>query len=274
MIYECTVNCNGDATWTAIRGTECHEGVVSNIGNIILDAGSGFDLQDWREKAWRIQNGLLDVKALWDLPPRGEAKTCETVPCPASSAPPAPPKGGGWIAPAEVMYKNNTPIANTWETAVYLPDWREEARQSMMKVDTKNEPKESTLFDKDAIVEAYEFLGDMKREAQVEEILNLIMAWGEDKYAPKTVFRFDKAFKAASVTGAYSVACTPPQVYSYAAIKAENGKWYITGNNGFYPDWEAFVKFLVTEGEPVDKDDVEIFPPAVFPADSDESIVQ
>lgn len=227
-------------------------GVISDtmrldLNSVSITTDQSRHIEIWTQEEWSL------------FPARGLANPCVTVPCPAF---PAPPEGGGWCAPPNVIMHDVDMFVEPG--TFYMPDWRAGVFQGMLEIDTKDQPKESTLFDRESINEAYEFLADIKRGEEVEQILELIAEWGDDTYAPHTVLRFNKEFDAPSVTGCNGVGQGfPAKTYTYAVLKLDDGKWASAGHTQF-ADWDAFVKFLVTEGVPVVKEDVEIFPPAVF----------
>lgn len=78
-------------------------------------------------------------------------------------------------------------------------------------------------------------------DKRVEAKLKLVEALGDDTYENGSVVRFDKKLTKDGI------------LYNYAAIKAGNGRWYLTGAatalGGF--TWEEFVLWLVRGDFPV-----------------------
>lgn len=89
-------------------------------------------------------------------------------------------------------------------------------------------------------------LAQARDEREIERRLDLIEAFGKDDYTAGTVFRFVKQFDDSGT------------VYSYAAIKAGNSKWYTTGKMVYGTDWEDFVLWLVSGKFPVEWTELEL----------------
>lgn len=127
---------------------------------------------------------------------------------------------------------------------------------------------DSSHYNPQAIADAAAEVEADRRASEAAEILQRVQDYGDDKYAVNTVFRFDKNL--VTRNGAYSND-TPlkksTRTYTYAVLKASDGRFY--GSGVQFDDWSRLVFWLVAEGSPVEKSDVEIFPPAKFTASGD-----
>lgn len=121
----------------------------------------------------------------------------------------------------------------TIDTNTYFYEYETYGRQSgkTEKVEKKQEMTKQQQIDKE-VAEALEV---PRREAEVKRRVEIATAIGEDTYEVGTVFRWKRKFG--------------EKTYSYAAIKAGNSQWFVTGQNqssAFGYQWDDLVQWMVT----------------------------
>jgi len=101
--------------------------------------------------------------------------------------------------------------------------------------------------------------------AALDAAQKLYDKYGED-HEPGTVIRFTKQFANSSwdafpLTEDRRIAMEQAMTYHYAAIRAQDGQWYVTGNSSAISntgvEWEELIDFL-DEGVPVNN--LEVWP--------------
>lgn len=98
------------------------------------------------------------------------------------------------------------------------------------------------------------------REVDVERAVlikaQLFREFGDNTYPNTTVFRFSKTFAKGGTE------------FSYAAILAGDGMWYLTGpTQTAGMEWSEFVLWLVSGDFPVRHRDIEVFYPETVEGD-------
>lgn len=138
-----------------------------------------------------------------------------------------------WCAPSEVLYEK------AWAEGVYagipicLPEWM---RATVWQTEKHGKQGDGMS---DYSYEALQLVDEKIEAARIaKEAINLeaaIAAYGEDTYAPGTVFTFT-----------YTVEnnTTPNQV---AFLKTESEKWAVTGDR-YLRTWDQTVRWLLTDG--------------------------
>lgn len=112
------------------------------------------------------------------------------------------------------------------------------------------------MFSPEVVEQAKAQLKAASDEQQYLALLNALNEYCDDVDTPEgTIWRFTKRYA--------STAAGIPGRYTYVAFKAPK-QWYITGIRGGM-DWDDFVFWLLTHGEPVYRSEIsEVTPTAEF----------
>lgn len=90
---------------------------------------------------------------------------------------------------------------------------------------------------------ALDRLREMEEQREVARLLAQVAGYGEDTWNAGALWRFEKTFtmNSGEVRGPYQ----------YAALKAKDNLWYLTGASSSGMKWPDFVLWLLTEGSAV-----------------------
>lgn len=215
---------------------------------------------------------------------------------PSCAAAPMVTGSGGWIAPVEVVYGPEAPTPQTVNhpctvfpfpmpdlhmplkapelhpcspscklnidaPGIVFPTW---LHGLLCQDESRQEEGPTSMYTHDARRIAAQQLLEERNNREAMEIIERIKAFGDDTYADGTIFRFTRQlFK-----DSYGVQLAAPAVWSALRSTNDCGRIEWHDDQGTSHTWENLVSWFVTVGKPITLDDIEIFPPAKFPAAS------
>lgn len=175
----------------------------------------------------------------------------------------APPSSSSfWEYEAPGLPTVNHPCKLLYSEAQF-PDWIHDIA-CLGKKPPQQEEGPHSMYTSGAIEQAERILEQEREAREAAEIIDRIKAFGEDVYADDTVLRVTRRFyKNAAKTQLHD-----PAVFAIIRYTDDSGNTRWSDDTGTKRTWDALVAWFVTYGKPVTLADVEIFPPAKFPAES------
>lgn len=151
------------------------------------------------------------------------------------------------------------------ELGVCDPDLRTVNHPCTLAYDTEHPRQEegtNSMYTDEAQRIAAQRLQDERNQREADEILTRIREFGEDVYADGTVLRFTKRFYVCF----NSKTLAKPETWTALRSTDDSGNTVWSDDQGDSRTWDRLVLWLVTEGKPVSKDELEVWPPTKFPA--------
>lgn len=184
--------------------------------------------------------------------------------------------GNSWIAPSGTDYgQQDVPGLRSVNHPCKLipdaqfPDWIHDIKcLGKTPPPPRQEERPHSMYSDEAIRQAAYTLQQEREAREAQEIIDRIKAFGDDVYADDTVLRVSRQFyKNAAKTQLHD-----PAVFAILRYTDDCGNTHWTNNTGTGRTWDALVAWFVTHGKPITLADVEVIPPAVFPATSGTSV--